>query len=70
MSKIYFFIKMFFYDNFCGEMHALSTIYQSVLFKGSDIFLLFLKGVSEISLTRGRIKSCIYEVKTLHTKES
>ena len=28
-----------------------------VLFKGTEIFLLFLKGVTEISLTRGRIKS-------------
>ena len=40
-----------------------------VLFKGTEIFLLFLKGVSEISLTRGRIKSCTYEVLTLYTKE-
>ena len=32
-----------------------------VLLKGTDIFLLFLRGSFEISLTKGGIKSCIYE---------
>ena len=32
-----------------------------VLLKGTDIFLLFLRGLFEISLIKGGIESCIYE---------
>ena len=49
-------------------------IQDIVLFKGTEIFLLFLRGQSEIALTRGGIKSCIYEgtmpVLTMYMKES
>ena len=47
---------------------------KQVLLKGTEIFLKFLRGLSEVSLTKGEIKSCIYEgtmpVLTLNMKES
>ena len=50
------------------------SFYLRVLFKGTEIFLLFLMGLSEISRIKGGIKSCMYEgtlgVLTLYMKES
>ena len=40
-------------------VHGISEI--QVLFKGTKIFLLFLRGESEISLTKGGMKPRIYE---------